>query len=85
MIRRSLTRILMVVLIAFCGYNWLQVRSLQAQVAELQSRQAARDRRTETPPALPSLTALQAQIHQLQDEAAALWRKAHTQAGRISH
>ena len=49
---------MIVVLIAFCGYNWLQVRSLQAQVADLQSRQAARERRVETRPEAPALPVL---------------------------
>jgi len=43
-IRRFLTRILMVVLIAGCGYNWLQVRRLQAEVGDLRTRLAVRNR-----------------------------------------
>ncbi len=38
MIRRFLTRILIVVLIAACVYNWQQTRALQNQVAALQAR-----------------------------------------------
>lgn len=44
MIRRFLTRILMVVLIAGCGYNWLQVRLLQAEVGDLKARAARQNR-----------------------------------------
>lgn len=50
MIRRFFTRVLMVVLIAACGYNWLQVRRLQAEVGDLRTRLAVRDR----PPAPPA-------------------------------
>ena len=45
MIRRFLTRILMVILIAFCGYNWLQVQTLQRQVRDLQTRLTIRENR----------------------------------------
>ena len=45
MIRRFLTRILMVVLLAACGYNWWQVRRLQAEVGELRTRLAVPARR----------------------------------------
>jgi len=48
-IRRFLTRILMVVLIAVCGYNWWQVRRLEAEVGELKTRLAVRNR---PPPAV---------------------------------
>ncbi len=39
MIRRFLTRALLLVLIAACGYNWLQMQELQQQVAELRAGQ----------------------------------------------
>ena len=42
MIRRFLTRVLMVVLIAVCGCNVWQVHQLQGQVAQLQSQVRAR-------------------------------------------
>ena len=42
MIRRFFTRILMMILIAACGYNWMQVRRLQVEVGELQTRLTAR-------------------------------------------
>ena len=45
MIRRFLTRILMVVLIAACAYNWLQVRRLEAEVGQLKTRLAVPARR----------------------------------------
>ena len=44
MIRRFFTRVLMVVLIAACGYNWLQVHRLQSEVSDLKTRLAVRDR-----------------------------------------
>ena len=44
MIRRFFTRVLMVVLLAACGYNWLQVRQLQAEVGDLRTRLAVRSR-----------------------------------------
>ena len=50
MIRRFLTRILLLALLAFCGYNWLQVRSLQGQVDDLRVRVAA----PAPPPAWPA-------------------------------
>ena len=34
----------MVVLIAACGYNWLQVHRLQAEVGDLKTRLAVQDR-----------------------------------------
>ena len=34
----------MIVLIAACGYNWLQVRRLQAEVGDLRTRLAVRSR-----------------------------------------
>ena len=39
MIRRFFTRLLLVVLIAACGWNWLQVQQLSAQVTQLQFAQ----------------------------------------------
>ncbi len=39
MVRRFFTRILVVILIGFCGYNWVQTRMLQAQVDDLEARQ----------------------------------------------
>lgn len=48
MIRRFFTRVLMVFLLAACGYNWLQVHRLQAEVGDLKTRLAVKGR----PPAL---------------------------------
>ncbi len=39
MVRRFFTRILLVILIGFCGYNWVQTRLLQSQVDDLEARQ----------------------------------------------
>lgn len=39
MVRRFFTRILLVILIGFCGCNWVQTRILQAQVDDLEARQ----------------------------------------------
>lgn len=56
MIRRFLTRLLLLVLVAACGWNWLTVQQLSAQVTQLQaarhSLQAARQsaQRLPTPP-----------------------------------
>ncbi len=47
MIRRFFTRILIVVLIGFSGYNWVQTRMLQAQVADLEARQTAQARQVQ--------------------------------------
>ena len=44
MIRRFFTRVLMVVLLAACGYNWLQVRRLQTEVGQLKTRLAIQSR-----------------------------------------
>ena len=44
MIRRFFTRVLLVILIAACGYNWLQVHRLQAEVGDLKTRLALKDR-----------------------------------------
>ncbi len=65
MIRRFLTRVLIVILIAACAYNWQQTQKLQGQVAALQA-QAAQPRQVtviETPAPEPhgSLSALPAQ------------------------
>lgn len=51
MIRRFLTRILLVVLLGSCGYNWLQVRALQAQVEDLRARLGTPAPPQETAPA----------------------------------
>jgi len=40
MIRRFFTRVLLLILIAACGYDWLQVQQLQQQVTQLQARQS---------------------------------------------
>jgi hypothetical protein len=37
-IRRFFTRLLIVVLIAVCAYNWVQTQRLQAQVAALEAQ-----------------------------------------------
>ncbi len=84
MIRRFLTRILMVLLIAFCGYNWFQVQSLQGQVRDLQTRLAVRERRPESG-VRQDLTTLQAEMKQLQRQAGALWRRADAQTRRGAH
>ena len=52
MIRRFLTRILIVILIAACVYNWQQTQMLQAQVTALEA-QAALHRQSEMRPGLP--------------------------------
>jgi BMFP domain-containing protein YqiC len=49
MIRRFFTRILIAILIAFCGYNWLMIRDLQAEVARLRTRQAVTDKKLAAP------------------------------------
>jgi predicted nucleic acid-binding Zn-ribbon protein len=97
LVRRFLTRVLMVILIGFCGYNWLQVRQLQTQVAGLEAKAALRSSKTEaTRQDLPMdwqtaqrrLAALQAQVKQLRDEADVLWQKANAaQNGihRVTH
>ena len=54
MIRRFLTRILIVVLIVACIYNWQQTQTLQAQVAVLQAKSAL-PRQADTHSGLPSL------------------------------
>ncbi len=58
MIRRALTRLLLVVLIVFCGYNWLQVRVLQAQVVDMQKALALQEGRVTALPTQPPLPAL---------------------------
>ena len=40
MIRRFLTRVLIIILIAACTYNWMQTQRLQAQVAALETQAA---------------------------------------------
>ncbi len=80
MIRRFFTRLLILVLIAACGYNWLQMQRLQAQVAALQSqenrlrksayRQAApMPAQAQTPEARLSLPSLQARWKHLRNQA----------------
>jgi len=49
MIRRFFTRILMVVLIFFCGYNWLEMRALRTEVADLQAQQSVTDKKLSAP------------------------------------
>jgi len=86
LIRRFLTRILMVILIAFCGYNWLQVKTLQGQVRELQAQQAIRERRPEATDGQrdwrKDLTTLQTEMKHLQQQSAAFWHRAGARAGR---
>lgn len=89
MIRRFLTRILMVILIAFCGYNWLQVQRLQAQVNDLNVRLAAGSRSpradsdwlvqtdSRVRSAQRSLRDLQVQMTKMRAQADALWRQAN--------
>ncbi|MDQ2800926.1 MAG: hypothetical protein M3Y13_14940 [Armatimonadota bacterium] len=89
MIRRFLTRILMVTLIACCGYNWLQVQHLQAQVNDLSARLAAGSRPpradsdwlvqtdSQVRSAQRSLRDLQVQMAKMRAQANALWRQAN--------
>ncbi len=74
MIRRFFTRVLMLILVAACGYNWLQVQQLQQQVAQLQARQSIVlpkqmivQRRT--PEARLSLSSLQSRWKHLRNQA----------------
>ncbi len=80
MIRRFFTRLLILILIAACGYNWLQTQRLQAQVTVLQSQQnllrqsafqqpAPLTVKTHTPEARLSLSALQARWKHLRNQA----------------
>ena len=49
MIRRFFTRILMFLLIGFCGYNWLEIQSLRTEVTELRTKQAITDKKLAAP------------------------------------
>ena len=49
MIRRFFTRLLMILLIGFCGYNWLEIRALKTEVAELHTKQAVTDKKLAAP------------------------------------
>ena len=49
MIRRFFTRLLMILLIGFCGYNWLEIRVLKTEVAELHTKQAVTDKKLAAP------------------------------------
>ncbi len=74
MIRRFLTRVLMLILIAACGYNWLQVQQLQQQVTQLQARQnVALPKQVivkrHTPEARGSLSILQSRWKHLRNQA----------------
>lgn len=72
MIRRFLRRVLIVVLITACVYNWMQTRRLQAQVAA----QAAQPKQaiviTRAPEAHSRLYSLQGQWERLQHQAGVL-------------
>jgi len=74
MIRRFFTRILIIALIAACGYNWLQVQQLQEQVTQLQARQSVvlpkpAIVKTHTPEARLSLSSLQSRWKHLRNQA----------------
>jgi hypothetical protein len=73
MIRRFFTRVLLMILIAACGYNWLQTQRLEAQVAQLQSQKKRTivigDVKTQTPEARLSLSVLQARWKHLRNQA----------------
>lgn len=76
MVRRFLTRVLMVILIGCCGYNWLQIRQLQSQVSGLNTRLSLKNAH-QKPPSLLDWNTLQGEVKQLRMEADALWRKAN--------
>lgn len=79
MIRRFLTRILIVVLIAASAYNWMQTQRLQAQVAALEARAAQPKQVTVTtraPEALGSLYSLHS-LYSLQGQ----WKRLRNRAG----
>ena len=74
MIRRFFARLLVLVLIAACGYNWLQVQQLQLQVTQLQARQNSVSPKLtivqrHTPETRLSLSALTLPWKQLQHQA----------------
>ncbi len=71
MIRRFFTRLLMIVLIAACGYNWLQVQQLQQQVTQLQARHNVPKQtiKRHTPEARLSLSSLQSRWKHLRNQA----------------
>lgn len=75
MIRRFFTSVLMVVLIGFCGYNWLETRALHAEVSDLRTRQFVTDKKlSEKTHADPtdwktSAVALEREIEVLQKQA----------------
>ncbi len=54
MIRRFLTRVLILILLAACAYNWMQTQRLQAQVAALEAT-AAQPRHIAAVPHVPDL------------------------------
>jgi hypothetical protein len=51
MIRRFLTRVLMVILIGVCGYNGWQIHQMQAEMTRLQTQLATSRHRQSGPPA----------------------------------
>lgn len=69
MIRRFLTRILIVILIAACAYNWMQTQRLQAQVAALAAQPRQVTFITRAPEAQSRLYSLQGQWKRLQHQA----------------
>jgi hypothetical protein len=73
MIRRFFTRVLLMILIAACGYNWLQTQRLEAHVAQLQSQphriSVTDSPKTQTPEARLSLSSLQARWKHLRNQA----------------
>ncbi len=74
MIRRFLTRILVLTLIAGCAYNGMQTQRLQAQVAALEARAAQPKQSafiTRAPKAHSRLYSLQGQWERLQSRAGA--------------
>jgi len=85
MVRRFFTRILMVALIGFCGYNWFEIRALKTEVTELRSKQAVTDKKLAAPTDWKAsalelarqVENLQRQARQLRAQADSLWRKVH--------
>ncbi len=49
MIRRFFTRLLIILLLGICGYNWLEIHQLKAELASLRFRQSAADRKAAVP------------------------------------